>query len=93
MALTQHVIDLVKRPLAVAGRPAGAHRRYPARFVDGLATAQIAPGLPAGKAFRLFVQIVQGSFQRVKAVAKAGGVEGVSPGVGSGFSGGSGTRM
>ncbi len=69
--IREHVVDFVERPLAAAGRPAGAHRRKVFASIE----TEIAFGAPASKTFRLAVEIVQRAFEPGEPAAEAGGVD------------------
>ncbi len=71
MAFPQHVVDLVKGPLAVAGRTARPHRIEARRAVE----AEIALRFPMSEAAGLAVEIVQRALQRYQAAAEARGVD------------------
>jgi hypothetical protein len=91
--ILQDFVDLVLRPASPAGRPAGAQRPVPMRpaadvremaalrggvMVSFLRTDRVAARLPAGEAFCLARQVVEGSGKGGEPAAEARGVDRVA---------------
>jgi hypothetical protein len=86
MAFAQHLVDCVNGPLAVAGRPAGTHRRgspgpsgSPRVCPAGRGSEHaVAARLPAGKTLCLTGQVVDRVSQRLQPSAEAARIDGIA---------------